>query len=160
MPQWQVLVSAVIGAGTIGVGIWQFHEDSVLRSTNVQFEARKPFLVKQMELCFQASEAAATLASSTDPKNWGIAKEKFWVLYWGPLSVVEQPLTGDRGPVEEQMVVFGRVLKPLQDSPKLPLSSLEKLSLSLAHQCRELIFDSWKIESKSDGKERAEKSEE
>lgn len=146
MAQWQVLVSALIGAGTIGVGIWQFHEDSVRRAENAQFEARRPFVVKQMEICFQASEAASTLASSTDAENWRRAKEAFWMLYWGPLSVVESPLSGEQGPVEKQMVVFGNALKALQNSPTLPLDSLEQESLELAHRCRDLIFDSWEIE--------------
>ncbi len=152
MAQWQVLISALIGAGTIGVGIWQFSEDSKRRADIAQFESQRPFLVKQMELCFQASEVASTLASSTNLDNWRRAKETFWMLYWGPLSVVEKPLSGKRGPVEEQMVVLGKLLEPL-DSPTLPLKDLEqdksiKLkqeSLKLAHKCRELIFDSWEI---------------
>ena len=145
MAQWQVLVSALIGAATIGAGIWQFSEDSVRRSENAEFEAQKPFLGKQMELCFQATEAASTLASSTDLENWRRAKETFWMLYWGPLSVVERPLSGGTGPVEGQMVKFGEALKPLQDSPTLPLKDLEQMSLKLAHECRKLIFDSWRI---------------
>jgi hypothetical protein len=145
MAQWQVLVSALIGAGTIGVGIWQFSEDSKRRADNAQFESRKPFLVKQMELCFQASEVASTLASSTDLETWRRANETFWMLYWGPLSIVETPLSGGHGPVEEQMVAFGKVLEPLQDNPTLPLKRLEQGSLDLAHKCRGLILDSWKI---------------
>ena len=145
MMNWGLLVTALIGFGTIGAGIWQFREDSKRRADNAQFEARKPFLVKQMELCFQASEAASTLASSTNPEDWQRAKETFWVLYWGPLSIVETPLSGERRPVEEQMVVFGRELERLQDNPTLPVKSLEQRSLKLAHKCRDLIFDSWEI---------------
>lgn len=141
-----ILVSALIGAATIGVGIWQFHTDSDRRDVNAQFEARKPFLIKQMELCFQASEAASTLASGTNLENWRDAKETFWMLYWGPLSVVENPLGKEQGPVEMQMVVFGDALKLLQDSPTLPIASLEQQSFDLAHRCRELIFDSWEID--------------
>lgn len=148
MAQWQILVSALIGAGTIGAGIWQFYEDSSRRAANAQFEARKPFLIKQMELCFHATEVASTLASSTNLEDWQRAKEKFWMLYWGPLSVVEKPLSGEQGPVEMQMVTFGKALKPLQKSPTLPLKSLEQESLKLAHKCRKLIFDSWEIERK------------
>ena len=145
MAKWQVLVSALIGAGTIGVGIWQFSEDSKRRADIAQFDSQRPFLVKQMELCFQASEAASTLASSTDLENWRRAKETFWILYWGPLSVVEQPLSGGQGLVELQMVDFGFALEPLQDNPTLPLTSLQQESLDLAHECRKLIFDSWGI---------------
>jgi hypothetical protein len=147
MANWQVLVSALIGAATIGVGIWQFREDSEMRADTARLEARKPFLEKQMELCFSASEAAATLATTTDPKRWRASKETFWTLYWGPLSIVERPLAaGEIGAVEGHMVEFGNKLKPLQNDPTLPLSELERSSLDLAHACRDLIFDSWEIE--------------
>ncbi len=145
MAKWQVLVSALIGAGTIGVGIWQFSEDSKRRAGIAQFDSQRPFIVKQMELCFQASEAASTLASSTDLENWRRAKETFWMLYWGPLAVVERPLSGEKGLVEIQMIVFGIALEPLQDNPTLPLTSLRSESLELAYTCRKLIFDSWGI---------------
>jgi hypothetical protein len=42
MANWQVLVSALIGAATIGVGIWQFREDSEMRGRTARLEARKP----------------------------------------------------------------------------------------------------------------------
>ena len=97
---WQVLVTAIMGIATIGAGIWQFTEDSERRAENARFTAQQPFLTKQMDLCLEATEAAAPVASSTDEERWYQAKERFWTLYWGPLSVVERPLTGDLGPVE------------------------------------------------------------
>jgi hypothetical protein len=147
MANWQVLVSALIGAATIGVGIWQYREDSKMRADTARLEARKPFLEKQMALCFDASDAAATLATTSDTTRWRASNERFWTLYWGPLSVVERPLAaGEIGPVEAAMVDFGNKLKPLQGSPTLPLSALQTSSLNLAHACRGLIFDSWEIE--------------
>lgn len=147
MSNWQVLVSALIGAATIGVGIWQFREDSEMRAHTARLEARKPFLEKQMALCFAASEAAATLATTTDSERWRASRETFWMLYWGPLSVVERPLAaGEVGPVEARMVAFGKRLKPLQENPELPLSELQTNSFDLAHACRDLMFDSWEIE--------------
>lgn len=41
-------------------GIWQF--TATQRQAN-----RQPFLQKQLELCFQASETASRLATETDP---------------------------------------------------------------------------------------------
>jgi hypothetical protein len=48
---------------TAGLGIWQFTAQQ--RQAN-----RLPFLQKQLELCFQATETAARLASETDPVEW------------------------------------------------------------------------------------------
>jgi hypothetical protein len=108
-----------------------------MRAHTARLEARRPFLEKQMELCFEASTVAATLATTTDPARWQASREIFWRLYWGPLSVVERPLApGEIGPVESNMVAFGNQLKPLQENPKLPLSGLQQSSLHLAHADR------------------------
>lgn len=150
MVKWEILVTALIGAGTIGVGIWQFHVDSRMRAQIARLEARKPFLEQQMKLCFDASEAASTLATTTDVGDWDKAKSRFWLLYWGPLSIVERPLAQSTiGPVEAGMKVFGDQLKPLQANPSLPVSVLERPSINIAHACRDLILDSWEIQLRS-----------
>ena len=47
---------------------------------------RKPFLSKQLELCFEASDAAGRLATEPDSVEWEKARREFWRLYWGTLS--------------------------------------------------------------------------
>ena len=64
---------------------------------------RRPFLEKQLELCFAASEAAAQLVTEPDPVEWEKARLVFWRLYWGVLSIVEDP------EVESAMVKFGKL---------------------------------------------------
>jgi hypothetical protein len=101
---------------------------------------RRPFLEEQLKLCFQATEAAARLASEVDAVEWEKARLCFWRLYWGPLSIVE-----DRE-VEGAMFAFGDLLreKPVSN-PTLPMPDLEQPSLRLAHAARHLILTSWKI---------------
>ena len=108
-----------------------------LQASNAKMEAKKPFFAKQLELCEQASSAAAILVS---PKNRDTAERKkangeFWRLYWGPLAIVE-----DRA-VETAMVRFGHCLEG-----ECADQSIENLSLDLAHRCRDLISESWKLD--------------
>jgi hypothetical protein len=48
---------------------------------------RRPFLQKQLELCFEAADAAARLATETDSSEWEIARLKFWRLCWPSLDL-------------------------------------------------------------------------
>jgi hypothetical protein len=118
---------------TAGVGIWQF-------TFQQQQANRTPFLQKQLELSFLASETASRLATETNPEEWEKARTTFWRLYWGPLSVVE-----DRR-VEAAMVNFGKLVpsEPVKD-PKLPMRSLQVPAYKLAHIIRDLVLESWNV---------------
>lgn len=118
---------------TVAVGIFQF-------SAQQSQANRQPFLQRQLELVFKASETAAILATERDPASWESARKTFWQLYWGPLSIVE-----DRD-VEAAMVSFGRLL-PRQPIPPdtLPMAALEQPSLRLALAARGLVLKSWGI---------------
>jgi hypothetical protein len=114
-------------------GIWQF-------STQRQQSNRQPFLQKQLDLCFEASETAARLATETNKEEWVKARLAFWRLYWGTLCIVE-----DRD-VESAMVKLGKlVLDEPAPQPSLPMKSLEAPSLKLAHAARILILKSWNV---------------
>jgi hypothetical protein len=128
-----VVVPWLLTLVTAGLGIWQFTAGQ--RQAN-----RQPFLQKQLELSFKAVETVATLATETDPARWEKARANFWLLYWGPLSIVE-----DRE-VESAMVKL-RDLVPSQpiQSPQLPMKSLEIPSYQLAHAVRHLVLDSWNV---------------
>jgi hypothetical protein len=118
---------------TAVIGIWQF--------TAQQSQAnRTPFLQKQLELSFQASETASRLATETDPVEWEKARLTFWRLYWGPLSIVE-----DRA-VESAMVELGKLVpaQPVKE-PELPMTRLRVPSYNLAHAVRRLVLDSWNV---------------
>jgi hypothetical protein len=129
-----VVVPWVLSLLTVAIGIWQFSEQQGQRN-------REPFLQKQLEMCFQASNTAARLATETDPAEWEEARQTFWRLYWGTLGIVE-----DRN-VESAMVELGRLVpdKPV-DAPTLPMESLRQPSIRLAHAARNLILNSWNVD--------------
>jgi hypothetical protein len=124
----------ILALATAVIGIFQFTEQQ--REAN-----RRPFLQKQLDLCFQATETASRLASETDPTKWEEARITFWRLYWGPLSVVEDPA------VESAMVDLGRLVPDhVVHAPELPMRSLGVPSYRLAHAVRKLVLASWNVD--------------
>lgn len=129
-----LVIPWILTLAALGVGVWQFLQQQ-------QQKNKEPFLQKQLETCFRASEAAANLAIETDPVEWEKARVVFWRLYWGPLSIVE-----DRA-VEGAMVELGKLVPPQPvNAPKLPMSSLGVPSYELAHAMRGLILKSWNVD--------------
>jgi hypothetical protein len=105
-------------------------------------EARKPFLDLQLKLYQDATESAAILATSMDPKTLEENEAKFWRLYWGVLAMVENggidPVSGG---VEGAMVRFGTAL---EKNPR-NVGDLQQASLDLAHACRDSLAASWGV---------------
>jgi hypothetical protein len=103
---------------------------------------KEPFLKEQLKLCFRASELAATLATESCPKKWDAARQEFWQLYWGSLSIVE-----DAG-VESEMVDFGTLIpsKPASEVT-LPMNALRLPSYKLAKKLRALVLASWNAQA-------------
>ena len=104
-------------------------------------EAQKPFLQRQQELYFTATSAAAKLATLDAGADREAARKKFYELYWGDLSVVEDEL------VEKAMVQFHLKLEEFEagtaDKPELQQKSLE-----LAHACRNSMARGWGYQRK------------
>ena len=126
------------------------------------FESQQPYRQKQIELYFEASRAASTIATSSNAEEKLAAEEKFWNLYWGPLSVVEDTLAVNNSAnfdVERAMVIFGRC-SPIgmpdgRDTARSGLtftrctpSELKSISLCLAHTVRDTIHSTWGISKK------------
>ena len=81
--EWTKLVlTAIGGAIVLFIGGVQYVTTSSL-------SVRQPFLSKQMDLCLAAAEHAARLASTKDEDQWKKSRDEFWMLYHGPLAVVE-----------------------------------------------------------------------
>jgi hypothetical protein len=142
---WSALFAAATTIALIGGGIYSVvqyfnarNKDRLTYEFQVkvaQFEARKPFYSKLLDFCSEASAAAATIATSKDPRKKRDAVDDFWRLYWGPLGIVEPE------GVSKAMVAFGRCLNGTCDGNRL-----EYLAIDIAHRCRDGISDSWKLD--------------
>jgi hypothetical protein len=102
---------------------------------------RRPFLQKQFELCFEATDVASRLATETNPTEWEKSRFDFWRLYWGIFGIVEDQ------DVAVAMVSLGNTVPvtPVA-SPELPMTSLKSPALALAHTARDLMRKSWDVE--------------
>jgi hypothetical protein len=97
-----------------------------------------------IKLCREISEVTAVLASSSDRAAWGAARSRFWVLYTGPLYIIEtkekENSPDHTSPLEIAMVRFGRLLKDAGDTPeKLPMTTLDQGSLAVGRACKDTI---------------------
>jgi hypothetical protein len=120
---------AIVGAE---ISVWQF----ILQQQQAN---RRPFLQKQLDLCFEVSDTAARSASEPDPAEWENQRRTLWRLYWGTLSIVEDP------DVARAMVNFGVLLdKQSVSNPTLPMGPLQDLSYDLALKALVLILESWR----------------
>jgi hypothetical protein len=133
---WTKLVIAVVGSTILAAAaLYQYV------STSDQ-TARQPFLEKQTALCFQASETAARLATTDQADQWQKSWDDFWVLYWGPLAIIEN--TSSFAKVAKAMVDFGNLIKPLgRSAAKLPASNLEVPAMHVSQACQQLVTSWW-----------------
>jgi predicted negative regulator of RcsB-dependent stress response len=115
-------------------GAYQYIENEKKQASSRRVEATKPFLERQLKLYTEATQAAATIATSSDASERAGSTKRFWSLYWGELALVE-----DRN-VEAAMVAFGQALEKGQ-----PAEELQQLSLRLAHACRDSLAMSWGV---------------
>ena len=115
-------------------GVIQFVASQQAQEETRRIEATKPFLERQLKLYTEATQAAATLATSKNRQELDAATKKFWSLYWGELALVEDKR------VEAAMVQFGRALDTGSSD-----HALQKASIDLAHACRDSLAESWGV---------------
>ena len=103
---------------------------------------RQPFLEAQTKQCFAAAEHAARIATTREGETWKNSREEFWMLYWGPLAIVENVGSGQ---VASTMYTFGEELKKLeaQSEVSLPVEGLTGPAIAVAHACRDLLISKW-----------------
>lgn len=101
-----------------------------------RIEANHPFLDKQRSIYTEATRVTAVIAISTVIMDVTTVKQRFYELYWGELALVE------RGKVVQAMIKFHEALDNNQTQDKLV-----RLSLDLAHACREELAISWGIDN-------------
>jgi hypothetical protein len=120
-------------------GAYQFLLTQRGQAETRRVEATRPFLDRQLTLYTDATRAAATMATSTSPEEIAAAKNKFFLLFWGELVMVE-----DRD-VETAMVEFRDALNQGKEG-----AELEQFSLRLARACRNSLARSWGVQQWQD----------
>jgi hypothetical protein len=144
-----VETAIITGAATLTVGILTVAGGMLARWREQQQANKRPFLEKQLELCFAVTDTASRLAIETDPMEWEKARLAFWRLYWGPLSIVENRA------VEAAMVELGdSVPKRPVDPATLPMTELQVPAYRLAHAARDLVLRSWNVDLPALGDQR------
>lgn len=132
------VATTAIAIVTITIGLLQFGHTYAL-------SMRQPFLKSQMDQCLAASESVARLASTLDVATWKKARQEFWMLYLGPLAIVENVDPTGQNLVAAAMVEFRHELDKVDPAaPVLPLSDLRGSALAVSHACRDLLVARWK----------------
>ena len=88
----------------------------------------------RQQLYFEASEAAATIATSKDSTVRQKAEAKFWILFWGPLVMVE------REEVSGAMKNFGYCL---DGTEKCSTDEMKQRSLKLSSALETSLLRTW-----------------
>ena len=120
-------ISAVGGAGLFFIGLWQF-------SITSRNDFAKPVFQKQLELCIDASNAAAILAQ--DPAQANARSDvgrTYLSLYYGRLAVVEDQC------LYRTMVNFKRAVFDKDTSDVMP----DRAALRIAFACRRMLTRGW-----------------
>lgn len=134
LDDWINVLSLLGAVVAFAWGIVQFIASERAQSETRRIEATKPFLERQLRLYTEATQAAATLATSGIQQEVDAATARFWSLYWGELALVEDAR------VEAAMVQFGRALDVGESNARL-----QQASLALAHACRDSLAESWGV---------------
>jgi hypothetical protein len=134
LDSWVKALSLLGAAIAFIWGVVQFMAGQHTQAETRRIEATKPFLERQLKLYTDATQAAATLATSKDAQEIAAAKKRFWALYWGELALVEDAR------VEAAMVQLGRALDTGSQG-----QHVQAASLALAHACRDSLADSWGV---------------
>ncbi len=104
-------------------------------------EAAKPYLQKKLGWCEEAVKTTSKIAIADPMAAADIAA--FWQMYWGVMGLIENDA------IKQAMVAFGGALTtatPTGTSPEKPVAPprvLRKLSLDLAHACRQELSLEW-----------------
>ena len=95
----------------------------------------QPVVARQMDTYFEASAAAATIATARDAAQRQRAVDAFWRLYYGPMVMLESD------EVTRRMVAFGGCLRRGAGCA----DSLPDRSLELASSLQADLFSSWRL---------------
>ena len=114
---------------TILIGIFNYADKK-------ESEFRKAFWEKRFEFYEEVTDLAPTIAITKDLDSVKDERQKFWTLYWGKLSMIEDQA------VLNAMVNYGDDLYNQEEFGHTS-SGLEQLSYFLARACRNSLKETW-----------------
>jgi len=141
------IITAIVVAGWVAFTwladqrkLWENRRVEAEKLAEVRlFEARKPFLDKQLQLYFETAQVVGRLVTLDRQSGaWSENAQRYRALYWSELSMVEHKI------VETAMVRFGAILD-LHERTGRYKSELEFRSYCLAHAIRDAIQDAWTV---------------
>jgi hypothetical protein len=108
------------------------------RAMQLKRDAARTFWDQQLKFYSRAVEDAAVIATTDNEELRKAKEDDFWVMYWGPLSSVEDVGMNQQSTpaVEEAMVKFGKYLSEHPDASKRNKREMQLLALKLAHAMR------------------------
>ena len=129
----------IVGATIVAVvgSAWTLYQYIVTR----RIEVRQPFLNRQLDLYFTATEVVGSFAIlKPNTQEWEKNESKFWELYWSELSIVESDQ------VEKAMINVGKALQPYKAQPAdgKTKEELNDRIYELAHAIRDSIKRGWR----------------
>lgn len=132
LEHWLKVAGIVLTLAGLLVGGYQF-------TRNQAVDAARPFLERKLKWCEEAVEVAAGIATlgresmlpSVTTGQSIRRTERFWVLYWGVMGMVENQ------EITDAMVAFGTNLKSGEAGHDA------SLALDIAHACRSEMARSW-----------------
>ena len=129
-------IGAIVALGGLALGVANYLATVRRDAETRNLEARKQYLTRQLDLYTEATRAAAKLATAPpDSAEYLKARARFWELYWGELSMVENQ------EVEAAMKHMGDCL----NGACVGCPNLARCSLDLAHACRRSLAASWNV---------------
>jgi hypothetical protein len=131
--RWELWLKTLAIIGGIAAAVWGYftYTDTKEKEFYTEYWNQKFVLFQD------TSKAAATLATTTSPEQFRKAREEYFELFFGRLSLVE----GDR--VKKAMERFAAEV-PRGDPPALPVNSLKQPAYQLTIELKKELSQAWK----------------
>ena len=133
---WELWLKTLTLIGVVIGAIWAYFTYTDTK----QKEFYTTYWNTKLELFLETSKAASQVATATSVEDFNKARDKYWELFYGPLSLVE----GDG--VKKAMQVFSAHVpkEPLDSSAQLPMKSLEQPAYRLTIELKKELGQAWR----------------
>jgi len=133
--KWELTLKALTLCGVVIAALWAVYtyQDTKARDYYSEFWNRKA------EYFLEASNAAATLGTTNKVTEFNEARQTFWRLFYGEMSLVEGVC------VKRAMQTFSRDVpaSPIGSDENLPRNDLQQPSYKLAIMLRHELATGW-----------------